>query len=59
MNKTYCKTASLFRNGILSSAILSPNNSKENINIADTFGKHIGMAFQVKKCLKTSVKIIF
>ncbi|GAX80137.1 hypothetical protein CEUSTIGMA_g7575.t1 [Chlamydomonas eustigma] len=46
LQKTYCKTASLMSNSAKSIAVLS-GESEDVCNAAASFGRHIGLAFQI------------
>ncbi|KEG08274.1 farnesyl pyrophosphate synthetase [Trypanosoma grayi] len=45
--KTYCKTASLISNSLASTAVLASPQNAAYEEAAATFGKHLGIAFQI------------
>eukprot|EP00760_Papus_ankaliazontas_P033300 PhM_4_TR6284/c2_g1_i2/m.93899 len=47
MEKTYCKTASLLDNSLASVAILCAGEGHPYVQHASTFGRHLGIAFQI------------
>jgi len=46
IQKTYCKTASLIANGCRAAVVLA-GLPREFVEVATTFGKHFGLAFQL------------
>ena len=47
LRKNFYKTASLMANSCKSTALLGENVSPEVVDVAHTYGKHIGVAFQL------------